>query len=129
MTVSISIRWEICITFFSSYRIASLNRPRGSLIFELSSRQSDMTASTSCVPLQRSIIWQAKFIHCSTNIRYSIYEIRLIMTSNRIYYLEFLFYFGQFHHFLSKFKCSHNWIGTAQSHKCWTGQSSVGIQS
>lgn len=58
-------------TFFSSYSMAILSLPKGSLAAPLSSPPSLSTASTSWVPLHRSINSHAKSIHCSTKLKYS----------------------------------------------------------
>lgn len=68
------------ITFFSWYRMAILSRARGSP----QPVPSLTTASTSCVPRQRSINSQAKFIHCSSSARYSLWNaLYLIQYCNR----------------------------------------------
>uniref|UniRef100_A0A1I8HHN9 PDZ domain-containing protein n=1 Tax=Macrostomum lignano TaxID=282301 RepID=A0A1I8HHN9_9PLAT len=64
------------------------------------SKLSEMTASTSWVPRQRSIISQAKFMHCSTKL----------------------------HHLLTQLKRGHDGVRAAQRHVSRTSESSVGIQ-
>lgn len=71
---------HLFITFFSWYRMAILSRARGSP----QPVPSLTTASTSCVPRQRSINSQAKFIHCSSSARYSLWKaLYLIQYCNR----------------------------------------------
>jgi len=60
-------------TFFSSYSTAILSLASGSRD-PLLTQPSLSTASTSCVPRHKSISSQAKFMHCSTKLRYSFYD-------------------------------------------------------